>query len=74
MRQAALVMSQLSPALNKVTDNRGHMVMVSVIIFVPFVNFNLFALMILSHVTRKPVFGVSDKVRHKLGCRATENG
>ena len=26
----------------------------------------------LSHVTRKPVFGVSDQVRHKLGCIATE--
>ena len=23
---------------------------------------------------RKPVFGVSDQVRHKLGCTATEDG
>ena len=25
-------------------------------------------------VVRKPVFGVSDQVRHKLGCTATEDG
>ena len=28
----------------------------------------------LSLVMRKPVFGVFDKVRHKLGCTATEDG
>ena len=27
----------------------------------------------MSHVTRKPVFGVSDQVRHKPGCSATED-
>ena len=30
--------------------------------------------MTLSSVARKPVFGVSDKVRHKPGCAATEDG
>ena len=28
----------------------------------------------MSLVVRKPVFGVSDKVRHKLDCTATEDG
>ena len=28
----------------------------------------------MSHVMRKPVFGVSDQVRHKPGCTATEDG
>ena len=28
----------------------------------------------LSPVVRKPVFGVSDQVRHKPGCTATEDG
>ena len=28
---------------------------------------------LMSRVVRKPVFGVSEHVRHKLGCRATEN-
>ena len=28
----------------------------------------------LSLVVRKPVFGVSDQVRHKPGCTATEDG
>ena len=28
----------------------------------------------LSLVVRKPVFGVSDQVRHKPGCSATEDG
>ena len=28
----------------------------------------------LSRVLRKPVFGVSDQVRHKPGCTATEDG
>ena len=28
----------------------------------------------MSLVLRKPVFGVSDQVRHKLGCTATEDG
>ena len=28
----------------------------------------------LSHVARKPVFGVSDQVRHKPSCTATEDG
>ena len=28
----------------------------------------------MSLVVRKPVFGVSDQVRHKPGCAATENG
>ena len=28
----------------------------------------------LSRVVRKPVFGVSDKVPHKLGCTAPEDG
>ena len=28
----------------------------------------------LSLVVRKPVFGVSDQVRHKLGCTTTEDG
>ena len=28
----------------------------------------------LSLVVRKPVFGVSDQVRHKAGCTATEDG
>ena len=27
----------------------------------------------ISHVTTRPVFGVSDQVQHKLGCTATEN-
>ena len=30
--------------------------------------------MYLSLVVRKPVFGVSDQVRHKPGCTATEDG
>ena len=25
-------------------------------------------------LVRKPVFGISDQVRHKLNCTATENG
>ena len=29
---------------------------------------------IMSLVLRKPVFGVSDQVRHKPGCTATEDG
>ena len=28
----------------------------------------------MSLVVRKPVFGVSDQVRHKPGCTATEDG
>ena len=28
----------------------------------------------MSHATRKPVFGVSDQVRHKPACAATELG
>ena len=28
----------------------------------------------MSRVARRPVFGVSDQVRHKLGCTATEDG
>ena len=28
----------------------------------------------MSYVPRKPVFGVSDQVRHKLGCTVTEDG
>ena len=28
----------------------------------------------MSLVVRKPVFGVSDQVRHKPGCRATQDG
>ena len=28
----------------------------------------------MSHVTSKPVFGVSDQVRHKPGCTVTEDG
>ena len=28
----------------------------------------------MSLIVRKPVFGVSDKVRHKPGCKATEDG
>ena len=28
----------------------------------------------LSRVKRKPVFGVSDQVRHKRGCATTEDG
>ena len=28
----------------------------------------------MSRVIRKPVFGVSDQVRHKLGSTATEDG
>ena len=28
----------------------------------------------LSLVVRKPVFGVSDQIRHKPGCTATEDG
>ena len=28
----------------------------------------------LSHDARKPVFGVSEQVRHKLGCATTEDG
>ena len=28
----------------------------------------------LSHVVRKPVFGVSDQVRHKPCCAATKDG
>ena len=28
----------------------------------------------MSLVVRKPVFGVSDQVRHKAGCTATEDG
>ena len=27
----------------------------------------------MSHIMRKPVFGVSDQVRHKLGCTASED-
>ena len=27
-----------------------------------------------SHFMRKPVFGVSDKVKHKKGCTTTEDG
>ena len=30
--------------------------------------------MIMSRVVRKPVFGVSDQVRHKPGCAVTEDG
>ena len=30
-------------------------------------------LLYLSLVVRKPVFGVSDQVRHKLGCTTTED-
>ena len=29
---------------------------------------------IMSLVMRKPLFGVSDQVRHKAGCTATEDG
>ena len=29
---------------------------------------------LMSLVVRKPVFGVSNQVRHKLGCTATEDG
>ena len=29
---------------------------------------------IMSHVVRKPVFGVSNQVRHKPGCSTTEDG
>ena len=32
-----------------------------------------FILLYMSLVLRKPVFGVSDKVRHKSGCTATED-
>ena len=28
---------------------------------------------IMRRVARKPVFGISDQVRHKLGCTATED-
>ena len=28
----------------------------------------------MSQIMRKPVFGVSDQVLHKLGCTATEDG
>ena len=28
----------------------------------------------ISHAAKKPVIGVSDKIRHKLGCAATEDG
>ena len=28
----------------------------------------------MSLIVRKPVLGVSDQVRHKLGCTATEDG
>ena len=28
----------------------------------------------MSHVTREPVFGVSDQVQYKPGCTATEDG
>ena len=28
----------------------------------------------MSHVVRKPIFGVADQVRHKPGCTATEDG
>ena len=28
----------------------------------------------MSHVVTKPVFGVSDQVRYKPGCAATEDG
>ena len=28
----------------------------------------------MSCIMRKPIFGVSDQVRHKLGCTATEDG
>ena len=28
----------------------------------------------MSHVLRKPVFGVSDQIRHKPGCTTTEDG
>ena len=28
----------------------------------------------MSLVVRKPVFGVSDQIRHKQGCKATEDG
>ena len=28
----------------------------------------------MSRIARKPVFGVSDQVRHKLGCTVTEDG
>ena len=28
----------------------------------------------MSYVLRKPVFGVSDQVRHNPGCTATEDG
>ena len=27
----------------------------------------------MSHIVRKPVFGVSEQVRHKPGCTTTEN-
>ena len=30
--------------------------------------------LVISLVVRKPVFGVSDQVRHKPGCTATEDG
>ena len=35
-------------------------------------NFNIQVYMSLD--VRKPVFGVSDQVRYKLGCTATEDG
>ena len=28
----------------------------------------------MSHVTKQPVFGVSDKAQYKPGCAATEDG
>ena len=31
-------------------------------------------LIYISFIVRKPVFGVSDQVRHKLGCTAIEDG
>ena len=34
----------------------------------------IITLKLMNRVTRKPVFGVSDHVRHKLGCTATEDG
>ena len=50
--------------------------MILVVKFLIFLKLFLLALLLLylSLVVRKPAFGVSDQVRHKLGCTAIEDG
>ena len=72
---AYIIFSHYLAHINKHWTNNNIISLVLFILKIMFVTeINEFFQDHMSHVVRKPVFGVSDQVRHKPGCTVTEDG